>query len=103
MDYCIVKLIPIFVVKNSEVVYQTNKRKIINDPVYGFINIPGDFVFDLIEHPWFQRSRNIKAAWINKFCHPGATHRLSARFGSFAPYESGYCHTPKQRSHYFRN
>jgi HD superfamily phosphohydrolase len=36
------------------VVYFTNKRKIINDPVYGFISIPGDFVFDIIEHPWFQ-------------------------------------------------
>ncbi|MGC1391744.1 MAG: HD domain-containing protein [Bacteroidales bacterium] len=52
----------------------TNKRKIINDPVYGFINIPGDFVFDLIEHPWFQRLRNIKQLGLTSFVYPGATH-----------------------------
>jgi uncharacterized protein len=56
------------------VVYLTNKRKIINDPVYGFINIPGDFVFDLIEHPWFQRLRNIKQLGLTSFVYPGATH-----------------------------
>jgi HD superfamily phosphohydrolase len=56
------------------VVYLINKRKIINDPVYGFINIPGDFVFDLIEHPWFQRMRNIKQLGLTSFVYPGATH-----------------------------
>jgi uncharacterized protein len=56
------------------VVYFTNKRKIINDPVYGFINIPGDFVFDLIEHPWFQRLRNIKQLGLTSFVYPGANH-----------------------------
>jgi uncharacterized protein len=55
-------------------VYLTNKRKIINDPVYGFINIPGDFVFDLIEHPWFQRMRNIKQLGLTSFVYPGANH-----------------------------
>ena len=55
-------------------VYLTNKRKIINDPVYGFINVPGDFVFDLIEHPWFQRLRNIKQLGLTSFVYPGATH-----------------------------
>lgn len=55
-------------------VYLTNKRKIINDPVYGFISIPGDFVFDLIEHPWFQRLRNIKQLGLTSFVYPGATH-----------------------------
>jgi HD superfamily phosphohydrolase len=54
--------------------YLTNKRKIINDPVYGFINIPGDFVFDLIEHPWFQRLRNIKQLGLTSFVYPGANH-----------------------------
>ncbi len=52
----------------------TNKRKIINDPVYGFINIPGDFIFDLIEHPWFQRLRNIKQLGLTSFVYPGANH-----------------------------
>jgi uncharacterized protein len=60
--------------KNPQVVYLTNKRKIINDPVYGFINIPGDFVFDLIEHPWFQRLRNIKQLGLTSFVYPGANH-----------------------------
>lgn len=55
-------------------VYLTNKRKIINDPVYGFINIPGDFIFDLIEHPWFQRLRNIKQLGLTSFVYPGANH-----------------------------
>ena len=67
-------LIPNFVVKNFQVVYLTNKRKIINDPVYGFISIPGDFVFDLIEHPWFQRLRNIKQLGLTSFVYPGANH-----------------------------
>jgi hypothetical protein len=56
------------------VVYLINKRKIINDPVYGFISIPGDFVFDLIEHPWFQRLRNIKQLGLTNFVYPGANH-----------------------------
>jgi uncharacterized protein len=56
------------------VVYLTNKRKIINDPVYGFISIPCDFIFDLIEHPWFQRLRNIKQLGLTSFVYPGAMH-----------------------------
>lgn len=55
-------------------VYITNKRKIINDPVYGFISIPGDLVFDLIEHPWFQRLRNIKQLGLTSFVYPSANH-----------------------------
>jgi uncharacterized protein len=54
--------------------YLINKRKIINDPVYGFISIPGDFVFDLIEHPWYQRLRNIKQLGLTNFVYPGANH-----------------------------
>jgi HD superfamily phosphohydrolase len=56
------------------VVFITNKRKIINDPVYGFINIPGDFIFDIIEHPWFQRLRNIRQLGLTSFVYPGAVH-----------------------------
>lgn len=54
--------------------YLINKRKIINDPVYGFISVPGDFVFDLIEHPWFQRLRNIKQLGLTNFVYPAANH-----------------------------
>jgi len=56
------------------VTFLTNKRKIINDPVYGFINIPGDFIYDLIEHPWFQRLRYIRQLGLTSFVYPGANH-----------------------------
>jgi uncharacterized protein len=51
-----------------------NKRKIINDPVYGFIDIPGDLIFDLIEHPYFQRLRRIKQLGLTHLVYPGALH-----------------------------
>lgn len=54
--------------------YRINKRKIINDPVYGFISIPGDLIYDIIEHPWFQRLRNIKQLGLTSFVYPGANH-----------------------------
>ena len=52
----------------------TNKRKIINDPVYGFINIPDELIFDLIEHPYFQRLRRIKQLGLTHLVYPGALH-----------------------------
>jgi len=52
----------------------TNKSKIINDPVYGFIKIPYDIVFDLIEHPLFQRLRRIRQLGLTHFVYPGANH-----------------------------
>ncbi len=51
-----------------------NKRKIINDPVYGFINIQSDLLFDLIEHPYFQRLRRIKQLGLTHLVYPGALH-----------------------------
>lgn len=51
-----------------------NKRKIINDPVYGFINIPDDLIFDIIEHPYFQRLRRIKQLGLTHLVYPGALH-----------------------------
>jgi HD superfamily phosphohydrolase len=51
-----------------------NKNKIINDPVYGFIKIPTDLVFELIEHPWFQRLRRIKQLGLTHLVYPGALH-----------------------------
>jgi HD superfamily phosphohydrolase len=51
-----------------------NKKKIINDPVYGFITIPSDLVFDLIEHPYFQRLRYIKQLGMTHLVYPGALH-----------------------------
>jgi HD superfamily phosphohydrolase len=51
-----------------------NKKKIINDPVYGFISIPSDLVYDLIEHPYFQRLRYIKQVSMTHLVYPGALH-----------------------------
>ncbi|HLO58582.1 MAG TPA: HD domain-containing protein [Bacteroidales bacterium] len=51
-----------------------NKRKIVNDPVHGFIIIPGDFIFDLLEHPYLQRLRRIKQLGLTSFVYPGAVH-----------------------------
>ena len=53
---------------------RTNKKKIINDPVYGFINIHFDSSFDLIEHPYFQRMRRIMQLGLTNYVYPGATH-----------------------------
>lgn len=51
-----------------------NKKKIINDPVYGFITIPSELVFDVISHPYFQRLRHIKQLGLTEFVYPGANH-----------------------------
>ncbi len=60
--------------KPLSVTLRTNKRKIVNDPVYGFININFDIVFDLMEHPWFQRLRRIRQLGLSNYVYPGATH-----------------------------
>lgn len=51
-----------------------NKLKIINDPVYGFITIPYEIIFDLIEHPFFQRLRRINQLGLAQLVYPGAIH-----------------------------
>ncbi|MGF1635923.1 MAG: HD domain-containing protein [Cyclobacteriaceae bacterium] len=51
-----------------------NKKKIINDPVYGFINIPNELVYDIINHPYFQRLRRIRQLGLTDFVYPGALH-----------------------------
>jgi HD superfamily phosphohydrolase len=51
-----------------------NKKKIINDPVYGFISIPSALVFDLIQHRYFQRLRNIRQLGMTYLVYPGAMH-----------------------------
>jgi len=51
-----------------------NKKKIINDPVYGFISIPSDLIFDLMQHPYFQRLRYIKQVGMTHLVYPGALH-----------------------------
>ncbi len=51
-----------------------NKLKIINDPIYGFIHIPSSLVFDIIEHPYFQRLRRINQMALSYLVFPGAKH-----------------------------
>lgn len=53
---------------------ETNKRKIFNDPVYGFISVPNPLLFDLIEHPYFQRLRRIQQLGLTHLVYPGAIH-----------------------------
>lgn len=53
---------------------QTNKKKIINDPVYGFISIPNAFFYELIEHSSFQRLRRILQLGLTHLVYPGALH-----------------------------
>ena len=53
---------------------KTNKHKVINDPVYGFINIENEIVFDIMEHPLFQRMRRIKQLGLSCYVYPGAMH-----------------------------
>ncbi len=60
-----------------------NKRKIINDPVYGFITIPSELIFDLIEHAYVQRLGRIKQLGLTYLVYPGAQHtRLQHALGA---------------------
>ena len=51
-----------------------NKLKILNDPIYGFISIPNELIFDLIEHPYFQRLRRVSQMGLSYLVYPGAHH-----------------------------
>lgn len=51
-----------------------NKKKIINDPLYGFITIKSELIFDIISHPYFQRLRHIKQLGLTDLVYPGAMH-----------------------------
>ena len=52
----------------------SNKLKIFNDPIYGFITIPNSVIFDLIEHKYFQRLRRISQMGLSYLVYPGAHH-----------------------------
>lgn len=52
----------------------TNKLKIFNDPIYGFITIPNSLIYDLIQHPYFQRLRRISQMGLSYLVYPGAHH-----------------------------
>ena len=54
------------------------KKKIINDPIHGFIDVPGGVVYELVSHPYLQRLRDIKQLGLSYLVYPGARH---SRFG----------------------
>lgn len=61
----------------------TNNRKIFNDPVHGFVTIPSDLIFQIIQHPYFQRLRRIKQLGMAELVYPGAIHsRFQHALGS---------------------
>ena len=51
-----------------------NKKKIFNDPIYGFISVHSDLIYDIIETPYFQRLRRIKQTGLADLVYPGANH-----------------------------
>jgi HD superfamily phosphohydrolase len=55
-------------------VIQINKLKIFNDPIYGFITIPNALIYDLVQHPYFQRLRRISQMGLSYLVYPGANH-----------------------------
>lgn len=62
----------------------SSKRKIINDPVYGFIAIEHPLIFQIIEHPFYQRLRRIQQMALAHLVYPGATHtRLHHSIGAY--------------------
>jgi HD superfamily phosphohydrolase len=52
----------------------SSKRRVINDPVFGFINIPNEFIYDIIQHPYLQRLNRIRQLGVTSFVYPGAQH-----------------------------
>jgi hypothetical protein len=63
---------------------QYKQRKIVNDPVHGFISIPDNILFALIEHPYLQRLRRIKQLGLTSLVYPGAVHtRFQHTLGAF--------------------
>ena len=60
------------------------ERKIINDPVFGFINIPKGFLYDIVRHPLLQRLTRIKQVGLSSVVYPGAQHtRFQHSLGAF--------------------
>lgn len=53
---------------------EINKRKILNDPVYGFVYLPNSLIFDIVEHPFFQRLRRVTQMGMSNLVYPGANH-----------------------------
>jgi HD superfamily phosphohydrolase len=52
----------------------TSTRKIINDPVFGFLNIPDGVIYHVLQHPYLQRLSRIRQLGLSFFVYPGAMH-----------------------------
>ena len=59
-------------------VRMANKLKIINDPVFGFLSIPNELIYDVLQHPYVQRLNRIRQLGLSYLVYPGAMH---SRFG----------------------
>lgn len=67
-----------------------NKRKIINDPVFGFLNIPNELVYDVLQHPYVQRLGRIRQLGLSNVVYPGAMHtRFSHSLGAMHLMQEG--------------
>jgi len=64
----------LFLVKKIQLLKTNNKLKILNDPIYGFITIPNELIFDIIQHPYFQRLRRVSQMGLTYLVYPGAHH-----------------------------
>ena len=62
----------------AKLIRKMNKRKIINDPVFGFLSIPNDLIYDVLQHPYVQRLNRIRQLGLSYLVYPGAMH---SRFG----------------------
>jgi len=62
------------VIKYNYFLNTSNKLKILNDPIYGFITIPNELIFDIIQHPYFQRLRRVSQMGLTYLVYPGAHH-----------------------------
>jgi HD superfamily phosphohydrolase len=51
-----------------------NKKKIFNDPIYGLIRFPFEAIYEIIDHPYFQRLRRISQQALSHYVYPGALH-----------------------------
>ena len=67
-----------FVILPPKLCIMANKRKIINDPVFGFLSIPNELIFDVLQHPYVQRLNRIRQLGLSYLVYPGAMH---SRFG----------------------
>ena len=54
--------------------FRSVKNKIVNDPVWGFIDLKEGLMLDIIAHPWYQRLRRIKQLGLSSMVYPGANH-----------------------------